>query len=134
MKPVMMSRPNEGDGDCLMACVASVLEVELSTLPNITVTRQDQWYTILSDALRPLGYRFVEFSNEPPVNPPGYAIAFGFSPRTDNPHACVALHGDVVHDPHPTGDGLAGITYWFLLIPFARSPQRTTPEPSDISL
>lgn len=116
------------EGDCLQASIASILELEVRELPYVAEFQKDQWFGIVNDHIRSRGYRLVEFGNEPAVNPPGYAIAIGPSPRTGGIlHACVAQNGDVVHDPHPSREGLERITYWLLLIPFARNVQRTSP-------
>lgn len=126
MRPVTMKQAFGAGGDCLMAAIASILECELETLPVITVEREDQWHGILTDALALRGFRLVEFGNIPPVSPPGFTIAVGLSPRTAEVlHAVVALDGHVVHDPHPSADGVKHIDRWYMLIPFAREPQRT---------
>jgi hypothetical protein len=130
MKPVDMVRHavESTEGDCLQASIASILELDVAALPYVAHFQRDQWFGIVSDHVRALGYRLVEFGNDPAVSPPGYAIAIGPSPRTDGVlHACVAENGDVIHDPHPSRDGLERITYWLLLVPFARHIQRTSP-------
>jgi hypothetical protein len=56
----------------------------------------------------------------PPIAPPGYHIATGKSPRSDQVHAVVALDGRIVHDPHPSRAGLDGaIASWIIFMPVA---------------
>lgn len=129
-----MRATDEELGDCLMTAVACVLEIDPGELPELSVGRAAQWYSILHDALGARGYRFVELRNDPPVCPAGYAIAIGPSARTGGNHACVALDGDVVHDPHPSDEGLARIDDWIMFVPFARSAQRVSPAQPDIAL
>lgn len=139
MKPVdMRKHTSTQDGDCLMACVASILEIDLAELPEITEANGLQWYEILTQALADRGfaiadlwgdnYRDPDSANRPAVNarrypaisPPGYAIAVGESPRDEGQHAAVALDGAIVHDPHPGRSGLVTVDYWIVLVPLAR--------------
>jgi hypothetical protein len=119
-----------GEGDCLMACAASVLEIPLGTLPEITKDNEGEWWLVFDKAIRERGFRIAELMNDPPLAPLGYAIAIGPTQRFDGQenHACVALDGDVVHDPHPSRSGLAGIDYWLTFVPIARRPQRLVPQ------
>lgn len=114
-------------GDCLMACVASILEIELEELPLIP---DREWFPIFEKALRDRGYHVLVVElGTPPIAPRGYCIGIGPSPRTKpeektTDHACVLLDGDVVHDPHPTRTGLARLDYVILLIPIRRDAPR----------
>jgi hypothetical protein len=135
MKPVDMARhgAEEYEGDCLMACVASILELDLTTLPVQRQTNADYWLHRVEDVALRHGYRAIALANEIPIRPPGYAIACGVSPRSGGQmHAVVALDGDVVHDPHPTRDGIESVTHWVLFIPTARVPYKTSQTNSDV--
>jgi hypothetical protein len=90
------------DGNCFSACIASILEVPLGDVPYFWGPRQ-AWFARwlagqgLAVALYPRGVHV----------PWGYSIAGGPSARfAGRMHACVALDGVVVHDPHPSRDGL----------------------------
>jgi len=48
--------------------------------------------------------------------PKGYAIASGPGPRGVD-HSCVALDGEIIHDPHPSRDGVKFIEAYEVLIP-----------------
>jgi hypothetical protein len=114
--------------NCLMAAVASILEVPIELLPDVYEyeTKGFHWWEPLRDALRPFGLVPMTWSVSgeefPQIAPPGYSIACGMSPRSDKKHlhAVVALDGKIVHDPHPTRGGLVGEpTSWIILIPRA---------------
>lgn len=51
--------------------------------------------------------------------PTGLSIANGPGYRGVN-HSCVAYDGEIVHDPHPSGEGLLSITSFSLVIPIER--------------
>jgi len=126
VKPVMQSRFGDGDGNCLMACVASILEVGLEDLPDLDEAG-DEWHRALRDGVKAHRWECTWIHNTRSrtdrVAPYRYAIAGGPSPRSDGKldhpgHAVVCLDGVVVHDPFPCGTGLAGpIDTWYILIP-----------------
>lgn len=134
MKPVIQRKHaiDGEEGDCLMASVASILECDLDELPPLLRQYDDHWLAIVGDAVMRRGFRLILCGNEPPVDPPGYAIGLGESPRASNGyterHAVVALDGHVVHDPDPSRGGLEKIEYWLLFVPRSRGRQRTAPE------
>lgn len=122
-----------------MACVASVLEVGLDDLPDLYQrchVNDGDWWTILREHVARFGweamylgqtYLGVGESTRTPAElaPPGWSIAGGDSPRSDvldedgenAGHAVVAKDGELVHDPHPSGDFLAGpVEDWIILI------------------
>lgn len=107
-------------GDCYRVCVAVLLDVDPESLPHFVmfgpscddVTRR----TVRE--VRP-GWDLVWLmpSPWPPYDDPAnaaecqqLAIATGPSPRGPFLHCVVidAITGDLVHDPHPSGAGLAG--------------------------
>lgn len=112
--------------NCLMAAVASILEVPIASLPDVTALaeRGVPWYEALRRALEPHGLVpvFYDQNSEqfPPIAPAGYHIAMGISPRHEQRHAVVALDGVVVFDPHPTRGGIREITDWAILMPAAQ--------------
>ena len=129
MKPVDQTefpirRPDgtvEKRGDCLMACVASILEVPLASLPAMTNAHDDgSWWDVLMATLRERGHTVIYDDNTPAFRPSGYHIAGGPSPRGPWGHAVVALDGKVVHDPHPSRAGIEKIERWYLIYPLAQ--------------
>lgn len=108
-------------GNCLVACIASILEVPIDEVPNVYVfygiketDQQDQpiWLSVLNDwlmfkhSLKLVKVtKYSELSN-------GYFIARGFSKR-NKPH-CVVMHKLMPDfDPHPTSEGLKSIDYYY---------------------
>lgn len=151
MKPVDQTRFGYPEGNCLMACVASVLEVPLELLPDLWEREKagdDDWWMILRTALAEHGWEaiylhpeYVSATNESRTSadlaPQGYALAGGPSPRESTVnedgenagHVVVAEDGQIVHDPHPSRDGLGGpVRDWIVLIPPRRTPDPDTRE------
>lgn len=105
MKPVDQSIFKAPGGDCMAACVASILELPLEAVPN---PQSDEWYKEWDAFLLPLNLRLIYFRpQEEGWAPPGYSILAGKSPRGDWDHAVVCYDGRIVHDPYP---GRAGVT------------------------
>ncbi len=122
MKRVVQTRTG-ADGNCLNACVASILELPLSEVPEFG----GDWLEDLNDFLseRGLSYRRVPMH----AKPSGWSTIEGVSPR-GGLHACVAHDGELVWDPHPiedgTGQGLVEPRYYGLLEPLgARAADRS---------
>lgn len=97
-------------GDCMRACVASILELPLDEVPHFVQycdhpegTDSHLWWWALVGFCAAHGWR-VSYVEEPP---PGWSIAAGTSTRGHG-HVVVVCHGRIEHDPHPSGHGLAG--------------------------
>lgn len=117
MKPVDQASLD----DCLMASVASVLEVPLENLPVLGPGHKDgSWYDVLQAALRERGFELIYSENRPRFKPHGYHVAGGPSPRgCVGGHAVVCLDGRIVHDPHPSRAGVPDIEHWYMIFPIA---------------
>ena len=93
-------------GNCFTACVASILELPLNAVPHF-VLYGDEWWDVFLTWLAELGLSATFYTSGDDYVPPGWTIAGGPSKRfAGKMHACVALDGVVVHDPHPSRDGL----------------------------
>lgn len=122
MIPVDQTRTTgPGGGNCLAACIASILECSIEDVDSIDLAgggERSQWEAMAA-VLVPRGYQPFSYAPGgelfPQIAPPGYHIACSAS------HATVAFNGRVVHDPHPRKRGLADITEWILLLPIAGS-------------
>ena len=102
--------PDAEKGDCFAACIASVLEVDLSTLPNFVVWlgHDHEWWARTQKYLHDRFGVTLFFSESPERHwLPDYVltIAAGPGPRGHR-HCCVYDGTGLVHDPHPSGDGL----------------------------
>ena len=115
MKPLSQTITEVGKGNCLAACVASILEVSLESVPDLQCGvnfRGLQEYlagfnlTAIWLHCPELGSAYVGYT-------PEYCILIGDSPRNEKlRHAVVGRpkgYGyETVHDPHPDGYGLKG--------------------------
>lgn len=114
MRPIYQTILDGQNGDCMAACIASLLELDLDAMPNPhTASWWDDWQAWLKQR----GLYLVEATGGD-WTPPGYAILVGTSPRGDWQHAVVALDGEIVHDPHPGGGGVVTRTAYDLIVPY----------------
>lgn len=129
MKPVDQTAFGAPHGNCLMSCVASILEVPLESLPVLYAEIEGKgraeadWWLVLLDALRQHGFTAIYYPNDttehPAIAPRGYHIASGPTPNREFRHATVYLDGQLAHDPHPSRDGLARVERYYLIVPLA---------------
>ncbi len=130
MKPIDQDKFERPDGNCWSACVGSILELSLEEVGDLADAHrmaaigwdnggEFQWSLILPE-LHALGVTvgFIVMNNPrlPNLPPRGYSIANGLSQR-GLPHSCVALDGEIEHDPHPERSGLMEINSYDVLIP-----------------
>jgi hypothetical protein len=88
-------------GNCWAACVASIFEVPLESVPGPSGIDEDFW---------PDYHKWLADRNATVVSltrgewvPAGYVIGSVMSPRHEGTqHAVVIYRGKVVHDPHPS--------------------------------
>lgn len=114
MKPVYQTIFDDQQGNCMAACVASLLELPLDAVPNPhTTTWWDDWQAWLKER----GLYLVEATGAD-WTPPGFAILVGTSPRGPWQHACVTYNGEIVHDPHPDGGGVETRTAYDLIVDY----------------
>jgi hypothetical protein len=117
-------------GDCLRACVASLLDLPYDTVPHfgLYVSWWDtlrRWVREHHDTdfapLEPVGGSVRPFLRDPDRTP---LIATGPSPRSERRHAVLVdadLH--LVHDPHPSGAGLPAVDEVYVpILPYWPGP------------
>ncbi|KAL1506964.1 hypothetical protein AB1Y20_007828 [Prymnesium parvum] len=133
-------------GNALQACVASLLHLELSAVPNFILDPAGYWPAMLSHAASvglslaklPLPEGKLPF----PSCPGTLCILRGLSPRGAHGHVVVGrvaadgLSIEPVHDPHPDSTFLHGPAEWCAFYtcpePAALLPARgARAEPSD---
>ena len=111
MKPIDQTLFGWPHGNCHSACLASIFEVPLDSVPHDLGSRPDVREAIDS-FLSGLGYKADCFSFKrghewwPEWN--SHCVIVGLAERGFD-HAVVGLHGNIVHDPHPSRAGLIGI-------------------------
>lgn len=116
LSPVMQTKFGK-DGNCFDACLATLLGLSLGSIDYFR--GEDTWYADLQHWLAPQGLAYVEIELRDPsplyrFPAPVMAIAGGPSPRgVEGGHAVIVeLKGwekRVIHDPHPSNDGLLKI-------------------------
>ncbi len=116
MKPIYQTKFGPTEGNCLAACVASLLEIEIDQVPDLTPRPEDKgtwtetfrkffkWYGIHPEWYTALPERKI-FQPPPGVN----YLVWGTSPR-GLPHSVIYRNGQMIHDPHPEGGGVDPIT------------------------
>lgn len=120
MKPVDQTTSGP-QGDCLRACVASVLEVALEEVPMKGGGAIDE------RVMHWLSERNLALVHHPIINRNergeasywyyGYVILLAESPRGSGQHAVVLYDGEIVHDPHPKRE--QGVGKWMSYMFFA---------------
>jgi hypothetical protein len=130
MIPVTQDKFGER-GNCLASCIASILELNLSDIPNFMDcnfnedgTQNGNWWRELWKFCTSKGYeiwfRYGDSSKgQLPEMMEGalpYHLICGLGPRGYQ-HATVGLDGKIVHDPHPDRTGLVNITDFGFLLP-----------------
>lgn len=110
-------------GDCLRACLAMLLDVDLTAVPHVVMFAA--WWDEARRTVRRLqpgadlayfeGITFPLYDDaEPRV-----VIASGPSPRGPFAHVVMveAAGGEVLHDPHPSRAGLVSVDGVLALVP-----------------
>lgn len=108
MKPTMQTKFGAGKGNCFSACLASILEIPLELIPNFCAEYPSDWLNKTNEWLAGLGLVLIDFNVESVPDWDTYWIASGLSPRLTCDHSVVYRADAMVHDPHPSGDGLKG--------------------------
>jgi hypothetical protein len=109
-------------GNCLSACVASLLEIPIECVPNFTRERDPETpqpvklNTWLSSIGLEALYCMTDIMHSEHAVPDGYYIMTGWSPR-GRPHVVIAMGKSIVHDPHPTRAGLVSVDGFIMLCP-----------------
>lgn len=123
----MQTTFGEEEGNCMSACVASLLELPIEEVPSFL--SKERWELDLNIWLAPRNLFFLEIRWRPFPAPakPLLCTASGKSPRGDFDHCIVGQiemteEGDKVqliklHDPHPDDTGLETLTHAGFFVP-----------------
>lgn len=110
-------------GNCLSACIASILEIPVKEVPNFISSsdyRDGLWVGRLNAWLGELGlYAYCLLANEEDVHtspPSGFYIAYGRSIK-NNLHAVVCKDNRMVHDPDARQTGLMSVEGVVVIVP-----------------
>jgi hypothetical protein len=124
MIPVDQTRFGDPDGNCLAACLATLLELPLDEVPHFA---GEGWQYRLAHWLGAHGLWALRFAPPQPSSlddaaawldetVPGWCIVSGQAPR-GLLHATVWQGGELVHDPHPSRDGILDVEDVLVLVP-----------------
>ncbi len=118
-------RPPYEPGNCLSACVASILGLSIDEVPNfihLDDVHEEQWAERMGAWLAQFGLHAVHMPVDGEqlgdVAPDALYILCGRSVR-DFEHAVVASGECVVHDPHPSRTGLRSAHRMIFIVPSA---------------
>jgi hypothetical protein len=125
-------------GNCQSACLATLLGISLSEIPNWAALADgdgNKFAQMQRDWLAERGYGIltvVQWQALPWPPARGYFICGGVSPR-GNRHAVIYKDGALWHDPHPEGLGIETVDdldIIYPLAPFAESETMPTVKPA----
>lgn len=103
MIPVIQTVHTKEDGNCLAACLASVLEIGIETFPDLP-KGNGKWIKIIKDHLHGIGYNLILIDDIHEESIHGYYLMVGDNPTSGHQHCVVCRGGEVVHDPSPKRD------------------------------
>lgn len=121
MIPVEQTILGGSKGNCLEACVASVLEVGINDIPSFAPENPSDWFENLQRFVGTLGIFAAHIPNDPKVNPIGFHIGvldyLEWHNSEATSHAVVCRDGAIVHCPHPSKKGFDyQVRYWIVLV------------------
>jgi len=115
-------------GNCLVANIASILEISINEVPNIyvfygmekkeTPIEEQTWFKVLNMWLK---FKFNKIITKHELNEPTqskYVIIRGLSPN-NRAHTCIYENTQkgfiMIHDPHPLTIGLKESQYYYTI-------------------
>lgn len=107
------------EGNCLEACIASLLEVDIEQIPILP--KDGRWLRIINSWLvnnHNIFLLTVEITNPAYIDIAfnnSYQIAVGEGARGLR-HAVIYKNGELVHDPFPEGAGIKEVLEYDLLV------------------
>ncbi len=103
-------------GNCFATCLACILELDPSTVPNFIGDFPSSWNNELHDWLQAMNLGFVYLQPQnPDFCPDGYAIASYTVDGSENLHCVVCYDGDVVWDPSQVARRILRPSAWTVL-------------------
>lgn len=97
------------DGNCLAACLATLLRLDIDEVPGFFSDDSGTWREKMGAWLVERGWGHLCIAGPPPeMLGPALSIVSGKSPRGDWLHATVWRGRELLHDPHPSRAGLEG--------------------------
>ena len=100
MTPVMQTRPDVEDGNCLQASIASILDRPINDVPDMPL-RGPGWFHAYGRLLAKHGIWFAQSSYPPAAGAYIKVSAHIEDGKVDFAHCAVYEDGQLVHDPTP---------------------------------
>ncbi len=113
--------PGKQNGNCMNAAFASILEIDIEDIPlfenmpesGYGTKENPSWFSALTGWLESIGFHLLQWDE---VYLPVYFVYNGPSLRGVE-HSVVYKGSEMVHDPHPSRDGLVKLTSTWALLP-----------------
>jgi len=104
------------NGNCLAACLASILELRIEDIPQFEDMFEDWWPNVLK-FLGSKGLYPLRWDEEYHFN--GFYLVRGTSPRDPEiDHQVIYFDGKIIHDPHPDNTGVLDVKETIVLVPY----------------
>lgn len=118
MKPVDQTTFGAPGGNCLSACIASLLHLPIEEVPYFMSNdiNGTAWVQKLSEWLKLRGFYPLFLGGWAKV--PGPHIWRGKSPRGVATHAVIGIGDVMIHDPHPSRAGVRKVIQKIVLVPY----------------
>jgi len=116
MKLIYQTTFGELNGNCFAACIASLLELPIESVPNFCSLGVD-WLMATNKWLKSFDLWFLDTRLPKPIDLSffyGYYIVSGKSPRHID-HSVIYKDSEMIHDPHPEGGGVVPEFAGFLI-------------------
>lgn len=137
MRPIAQTVTEAGKGNCLAACIASILEVPIESIPDLRCGSDHAALEafLATHGMSPVWLWCTKLASSYVGYVPIHCILIGGSPRRAGiRHAVVGVPNgygyQIVHDPHPEGGGIVGdpvaVLYLGALLPGACSNLEVT--------
>lgn len=97
MTPVFQTIDNAVNGNCMAACLASIIGNDIDGYPDLP--NDSSWYPIMNGYLNSIGWNMVTCEGIRDFALKGYYLMCGYNEQSRCGHCVVCYSGDVVHDP-----------------------------------
>lgn len=108
MIKIMQTVSDERKGDCMRAAIASMLELDISQVPNFVLFDEDIWFPVFYNFMKSMGYEYkgtmnrdCEFTRKNLINGCIYASVPSKNYQGAAHAVLINSKGRVIHDPHP---------------------------------
>ncbi len=111
--PVFQTKFGDTEGNCTHACIATMVMCKLEEVPKLS--NDNKWISELNEWLAKKGFYCAIADSSWDVPKDAFVMAGGKSPSGLG-HYVIMKNGKLMHDPHPSGEGLVGEIEDYLLI------------------